>query len=51
MDPEDKIIWNNAHDEEYDGLVSLPTWEIFTEEKFRQLSKGRKALPTMAIAT
>jgi len=50
-DPEDKIIWNNAHDEEYDGLVSLPAWEIVTEEKFRQLSKGGKALPTMAIAT
>jgi hypothetical protein len=29
----------------------LPTWEIVSEEHYRQLSKGKKALPTMAIVT
>jgi len=51
MDPSDKLIWDAAYDEEYDGLVSLPTWEVISEAQFRQLSKGKKALPTMAIAT
>jgi len=47
----DKKIWDEAYAEEYDGLASLPTWEVITEEQFKLLSKGRKALPTMAIAT
>jgi hypothetical protein len=40
-----------AYDEEYDGLELLPTWEIITEDQYQQLSKGKRALPTMAIAT
>ncbi len=32
-------------------MVSLSSWEIITEAQFKQLSKGMKALPTMAIAT
>jgi hypothetical protein len=51
MHPDDQIIWNDAYNEEYDGLVSLPTWEIISDDRYRQLSKGKKALPTMAIAT
>jgi hypothetical protein len=51
LNPEDKLIWDAAYDEEYDGLESLPTWEVISEEQYYQLSKGRKALPTMAIAT
>jgi len=47
----DKNIWNAAYSEEYDGLSDLPTWEILTEDQFKQLSKGTKALPSMAIAT
>ncbi len=47
----DKEIWDEAYAEEYDGLASLPTWEVITEEQFKLLSKGRKALPAMAIAT
>jgi hypothetical protein len=27
MDSNDKLIWDAAYDEEYDGLVSLPMWE------------------------
>ena len=51
MTPEDKIIWDQAYDEEFDGLSSLPTWEILTEAQFKSLSAGAKALPSMAIAT
>jgi hypothetical protein len=42
----DKNIWDSAYNEEFDGLVSLPSLEIITETQFRQLSKGIKALPT-----
>ena len=51
MEPGDKQIWDDAYNKEYDGLVSLPTWEVVTQEKYRELSKGKQALPTMAIAT
>jgi len=51
MEPGDKQIWDDAYNKEYDGLVSLPTWEVVTQEKYRELSKGKRALPTMAIAT
>jgi hypothetical protein len=44
-------IWQEAYDEEYDGLTSLPSWEIISEKEFHRLSKGQRALPTMAIAT
>jgi hypothetical protein len=47
----DKQIWDAAYNEEYDGLVSLPSWEVISEVEFQKLSKGKKALPTMAIAT
>jgi len=32
--PEDKFIWDAAYDEEYDGLESLPTWEVISEEQY-----------------
>jgi hypothetical protein len=51
MDPNNKTIWDVAYDEEYDGLESLPTWEVISEDQYKQLSKGKRALPTMAIAT
>jgi hypothetical protein len=51
MPPEDKQIWDHAYGEEYDGLAALPTWEVLTEKEFKILSKGVKALPSMAIAT
>jgi hypothetical protein len=47
----DKIIWDAAYSEEFDGLSSLPSWEIINEDQFCRLSQGMKALPTMAIAT
>jgi hypothetical protein len=47
----DKQIWDDAYFEEYDGLASLPTWDVLTEDQFKILSKGTKALPSMAIAT
>ncbi len=51
LDPSDKAIWDAAYNEEYDGLAELPTWEVITESQYKQLCKGKKALPTMAIAT
>jgi len=51
MNPTDKSIWDEAYLEEYDGLTSLPTWEVLTEAQYKALSKGVKALPSMAIAT
>jgi len=47
----DKKIWDAAYDEEFDGLASLPTWEVVTEQEFCKIGCGLKALPTMAIAT
>lgn len=46
-----QLIWDEAYTEEYDGLQSIPTWEVLTESPFRQLSHGRKSLPSMAIST
>lgn len=51
LTPEDQAIWDAAYDKEYNGLMSLPTWEVISEEEFKQLSKGMKSIPTMAIAT
>jgi deoxyuridine 5'-triphosphate nucleotidohydrolase len=52
LDPEDEKIWNEAYRSEYEGLQSIDTWEVISEEEFqsmKHLSKG--LLPTMAIAT
>jgi adenine-specific DNA methylase len=51
MSPGDRHIWDSAYNEVYAGLELLPTWEIITEEQYKLLSKGKKALPTMTIAT
>jgi len=51
MSTNDKNIWKQAYDEEYDGLTSIPTWEVITEQEFKNLNKGIKPLPSMAIAT
>jgi hypothetical protein len=51
MHPVDKHMWDEAYSEEYDGLASIPTWEVLSEAQFKLLSKGRKPLPSMAIST
>jgi hypothetical protein len=51
LSPEDKSIWDAAYDEVYDGLESLQPWEVISEAQYKLLSKGKRALPTMAIAT
>ncbi len=51
MSSNDKAIWEATYCEEYDGLTSIPTWEVLTESQFKALSKGRKSLPSMAIST
>jgi hypothetical protein len=51
MSTNDREIWDVACSEEYDGLASIPTWEVLTDSQFKLLSKGRKSLPSMAIST
>jgi hypothetical protein len=51
MKANDENICDEAYAEEYDGIASLPTWEIITESQSKQLSKDIMALPSMAIAT
>jgi hypothetical protein len=34
LSPEDKSIWDATYDEEYDGLESLPTWEVISEAQY-----------------
>jgi hypothetical protein len=34
LQPGDEAIWDEAYNEKYDGLVSLPTWEVVTEEQY-----------------
>jgi hypothetical protein len=51
LSPSDKLIWDDAYFEEFNGLSSLPTWEVLTEQHFKAVSNGIKALPFMAIAT
>jgi hypothetical protein len=31
--------------------INVPTWEVLTEQQFKAVSNGVKALPSMAIAT
>jgi len=51
MSQGDQNIWKEAYNEEFNGLSSLPTWDVITEDQFKCLSKGTKALLSMAIAT
>ncbi len=51
LSPADKDIWDAAYSEEFDGLSSIPTWEVLTETQLKVLSKGRKPLPAMALST
>ena len=51
LSPSDKSVWDDAYFEEYDGLSSLPTWEVLTEQQYKSLYKDVKSLPSMAIAT
>jgi hypothetical protein len=50
LSPSDKVIWDSAYDEEYDGLNNLPTWDIVSESDFKCLHQGVKALLSMALA-
>jgi len=51
LDADEKLIWDQAYDEEYDGFEALPTWEVITEAQYKILIKEKRALPTMAIAS
>lgn len=45
MNSNDKEIWDSSYCEEFDGLSSLPTWEVISEDKFRQLYKNVSQSP------
>ena len=48
----DKLLWDAAYREEYEGLLRLGTWEVITEAQYRLIQKTTGApLPTMAIST
>jgi hypothetical protein len=52
LHPEDKITWDLAYEEEYNGLASIDTWETITEEEYQNLKHTYKGtMPTMAIST
>ena len=52
LHPNDKKIWDDSYSEEYRGLQALDTWEVISEDQYKQLKKKNKArlLPTMAIS-
>ena len=43
MDPDDKLVWDAAYNEEYDGLVSLLTWEVISEKEYN--NSGKENMP------
>ena len=49
----DKLLWDEAYKEEYEGLQRLGTWKAVTEDEYQQLKTviKTKFLPTMAIST
>ena len=52
LHPTDRTTWDLSYKEEYEGLQSLDTWEVITEDQYQHLKKHNKAtiLPTMAIS-
>jgi len=50
MSTSDRETWDAAYSEEFDGLASIPTWELLTESQFKLLSNDRKPLPSTAIS-
>ena len=48
----DKLLWDAAYKEEYEGLLRLGTWEVISEEQYKLIKKSTgNPLPTMAIST
>ena len=51
MNPQDKAIWDQAYNEEYDGLNDLPAWHSISESEFQKIKyKCKGVLPSMAIS-
>jgi hypothetical protein len=49
----DRSIWLESYKEEYDGLVSNNTFDIISEDEYKQLllQNGVKAIPSMCTFT
>ena len=37
LSPSDKMTWDSAYAEEYDGLVDLPAWQSITEHEYFEI--------------
>ena len=52
LHPQDRKTWDDAYNEEYDGLGKLETWEVITEADYLCMRhQTGTALPTMALST
>ena len=52
LSPNDKNIWDQAWDEEWNGLLALDVFETISERQYQLLRKiYGDALPSMAIST
>ena len=52
LHPADRKIWDQAYEEEYEGLQQLPTWVSLDQHEFDKITHTVSGiLPTMAIST
>ena len=50
--PGDRKIWGDTYFEEYDGLYTLPCWDLITEKQYEAIKHlCPYILPTMAVST
>ena len=51
LHPEDKITWDEAYRQEYQGLMDIDTWEVISEQEYKDTKHILGSiLPTMAIS-
>jgi deoxyuridine 5'-triphosphate nucleotidohydrolase len=51
LHPQDKITWDAAYKEEYEGLADIDTWEVISESEYKDMKHILGSLlPTMAIS-
>jgi deoxyuridine 5'-triphosphate nucleotidohydrolase len=51
LHPDDKITWDEAYRQEYEGLMDIDTWEVISEEEYNNMKHILGSLlPTMAIS-
>jgi hypothetical protein len=51
LHPQDKITWDEAYKQEYDGLADIDTWEVISKQEYKDMKHMLGSLlPTMAIS-